>query len=370
MKKLFSFVLSAGILLGLTACGNQVGEPNASKGGVERAGNGIHKVTLVVNGNLGDLGFFDSAAEGLKRLKNEKGIEYQIIETGAEEAKWEPALADAAEEETDIVIAVSPSMVEPIEKIAPQYPEKKFFLIDNAVNFAKANLKNVYCATFKQNEGSFLAGAAAALKVQQSSKKLGFLGGQDIPPINDFLVGFIQGALYVEPQTKIAVAYAGDYYNPAKGKELGLVLFQQGADLIFPAAGPTGLGTIEAAVQSNKNIIGVDNDQSSLYSKNGDTKSAEAIITSMMKNIGDSIYRAVVQAQEGTLEFGRAEALGFAEGGISLAKNAVYQKAFTAEQQKEIEAIQKKIESGEIHVDTAIGMSDADLKAWKDKVAP
>ena len=149
------------------------------------------KAILIINGNLGDLGFFDSANRGMERLKNELGMDVKVVETGDDEAKWEPALADAADEPVDYVIAVSPSMVEPMQKLAPDYPEKKFILIDNVVDFQAADLSNVYCATFKQNEGSFLAGAAAGLSVEEGGT-IGFIGGMDIPPINDFLVGYIE----------------------------------------------------------------------------------------------------------------------------------------------------------------------------------
>ena len=155
------------------------------------------KAILVINGNLGDLGFFDSANRGVERLKNELGMDVKVVETGDDEAKWEPALADAADEPVDYVIAVSPSMVEPMQKLAPDYPEKKFILIDNVVDYQAGDLSNVYCATFKQNEGSFLAGAAAGLSVEEGGT-IGFIGGMDIPPINDFLVGYVQGAKYVK----------------------------------------------------------------------------------------------------------------------------------------------------------------------------
>lgn len=330
------------------------------------------KVTLIVNGNLGDLGFFDSAHAGLKRLKEEKNVDFKIIETGADESRWEPALADAAEDdESQIIIAVSPSMIEPVQKIAPQYPEKKFFLIDNAVDFEKYDLPNVYCATFKQNEGSFLAGVVAASGAYgEDANTIGFLGGQDIPPINDFLVGFIEGAKYVNDGVKVVIAYAGDYYNPAKGKELGLVMFNQGAQVVFPAAGPTSLGTIEAAVQVGKFIIGVDNDQSSLYLNNGDEKTADAIVTSMMKNIGDAIYRAVSLDLEGKLPYGQSEALGFKEGGVGLAMNSVFEKAISQETKDLLAEVQEKISNGEIVVSTAIGMDDATLAELKQSVAP
>lgn len=378
MKKLLAVLLAGAMALGVTACG---GTPSTASSAPAASGQSStapaeggdaakpKKAILIVNGNLGDLGFFDSANGGMQRLKNELGLEVQVIETGDDEAKWEPALADAAEENVDYVIAVSPSMVEPMQNIAPQYPEKKFLLMDNVVDFAAADLSNVYCATFKQNEGSFLAGVAAATLAKEKGV-LGFVGGMDIPPINDFLVGYIEGAKAVNPNIKVIATYPGDYYDPAKGKEHGIVLANQGAEVMFAAAGPTGLGTIEAAVEANRYIIGVDSDQSAGYAANGDQATADRIATSMMKNVGDAIFRAIQMDLNGELKFGTAESLGIAEGGVGLAKNEVYQKVFSAEEQKQIEDMQAKVVAGEIKVSTAIGMSADDLNQLRNSVAP
>ena len=130
MKKILSMLLLS-MMLFATACGEGAKEPENPDG----TGEEPLKAILIVNGNLGDLGFFDSANQGMERLKKELGVETKVIETGADESKWEPALADAAEEDADIIIAVSPSMVEPMEKIAPDYPDKRFFLIDNSVDY-------------------------------------------------------------------------------------------------------------------------------------------------------------------------------------------------------------------------------------------
>ena len=305
----------------------------------------------------------------MQRLKNELGLSVQVIETGDEESKWEPALADAAEEDVDYVIAVSPSMVEPMQNIAPLYPEKKFLMMDNTVDFASGDYSNVYCATFKQNEGSFLAGAVGAILAKDTGM-LGFVGGMDIPPINDFLVGYIEGALAVNPDVKVIATYPGDYYDPAKGKEHGIVLSNQGAEVMFAAAGPTGLGVIEAAVEADKYIIGVDSDQSAGYAANGDQETANQIVTSMMKNVGDAIFRAIDLDLKGELALGQSESLGIVEGGIGLAKNEVYNSTLTDEEKKAIEDIEVRLISGELKVSTAIGMTTEELDKLRSSVAP
>lgn len=394
MKRLTALLMAGVMVLGLTACGSK--EP-AAEGTQEAAGTeetvqegseetaqadtqapaeegggslgAGKKAILIVNGNLGDLGFFDSANGGMQRLKNELGMDIQVIETGDDESKWESALADAAEEKTDYVIGVSPSMVEPMQNIAPLYPEKKFLMMDNTVDFEGGDYSNVYCATFKQNEGSFLAGAVAATMAKETGK-LGFVGGMDIPPINDFLVGYIEGALAVNPDIKVIATYPGDYYDPAKGKEHGIVLSNQGAEVMFAAAGPTGLGVIEAAVDAGKYIVGVDSDQSAGYAANGDEATANQIVTSMMKNVGDAIFRAIELDLKGELPMGTSESLGIAEGGVGLAKNDVYNKTLTDEEKKAIEDLEAKVVAGEIKVSTAIGMTTEDLDKLRNSVAP
>ena len=377
MKKWMVLGLAGMMAMGLTACGSEKAadkapsksENTAQADSDSTADAAQQKAILIVNGNLGDLGFFDSANAGMQRLKNELGMGIQVIETGDDESKWESALADAAEEDVDYVIAVSPSMVEPMQNIAPQYPEKKFLMMDNTVDFESGDYGNVYCATFKQNEGSFLAGAVAATMAKENGK-LGFVGGMDIPPINDFLVGYIEGALAVNPDIKVTATYPGDYYDPAKGKEHGIVLLNQGVEVMFAAAGPTGLGVIEAAADAGKYIIGVDSDQSAAYTANGDQKTADHIVTSMMKNVGDAIFRAVQLDQEGKLPLGSSESLGIAEGGVGLAKNDVYNNTLTDDEKAAIDAIEEKVISGDIKVSTAIGMTTEELDSLRNSVAP
>ncbi|MGF0039837.1 BMP family lipoprotein [Peptoniphilaceae bacterium SGI.131] len=369
MKKYLPILFSLMLAL-LVACGSGGGNTGKSgeKEGEKEAGKEQKSAILIVNGSLGDLGFFDSANAGMKRLEKELGMKIKVVETGDDDTKWEPALADAADEKVDYIIAVSPSMVEPVQRISVNHEDKKFILIDNAVDYSKGEFKNVYSATFKQNEGSFLAGVSAAHT--SKSGKIGFVGGMDIPAINDFLVGYIEGAKFVNPNIKVLVTYPGDYYDPAKGKEHALVLMNEGVDVIFTAAGPTGLGSIQAATDGGIKVIGVDSDQSSMYKASGDNKTAEAIVTSMVKQVGNTIFRTIEKDLKGELKWGEAESLGIAESGVELAKNDVYEKFFTAEQKKSIDELSEKVVKGEIKVSTAIGMSLDDLNKLKKSVAP
>ena len=190
-------------------------------------------VALVLNGTLGDKSFFDSAQRGMDRAKTELGMTVKTIELGYDENKWGPGLADAASQNYDVIICGTFNMEQYITETAAKATTKKFVFFDDAVDYKKG-FTNVYSVMFKQNEGSYLAGFMAGMLVQSTNadvvkgtgggKKIGFLGGSNIPVINDFLAGWKQGAKdaglkdadilvsYVEGQTPFA--------DPAKGKEL------------------------------------------------------------------------------------------------------------------------------------------------------
>lgn len=204
--------------------------------------------------------------------------------------------------------------------------------------------------TYKQNEGSYLAGLYAGLMSQ--SKIVGVIGGQDIPVINDFIVGYKQGAKDAGvPEQNVIVQYAGGWNDPAKGKEIALAMYQQGADIVFNVAGGTGVGIFQAAQEVNKYAIGVDSDQA-LIIETTNPEQAKHILTSMMKNVDNSLYRAIKLYLEGKLPFGQAEALGIAEGGVGLAKNKYYEEMTPADVKAKIDQAEKDILEGKIVVDT------------------
>ena len=312
------------------------------------------KVVNLINGVQGDKSFFDSAVRGVARAEKEFGIQVKTIEAGADPAKWQPALEDAAaNEEYDVMILGTYQMSEFLEKTAPKYPDKKFIIYDVSVNYDNCKCGNVYSITYKQNEGSYLAGVYAGLMTK--SGIIGEIGGQDIPVINDFIVGYEQGAKSVKPDIKVVKQYVGGanaWNDPAKGKELGLAMYQQGADIIFQIAAGSGLGVFQAAQDMEKYAIGVDSDQATII-KDTNPEQAKVILTSMLKNVDNSLYRAIKMHIEGKLPYGTAEALGVAEGGVGLAKNDVYDAATPAEAKAKIEQAEKDLLAGKIVVETA-----------------
>lgn len=312
------------------------------------------KVVNLINGVQGDKSFFDSAVRGVARAEEEFGIQVKTIEAGADPAKWQPALEDAAaNEEYDVLILGTYQMSEFLEKTAPKYPDKKFIIYDVSVNYDKCECGNVYSITYKQNEGSYLAGVYAGLMTK--SGIIGEIGGQDIPVINDFIVGYEQGAKSMNPDVKVVKQYIGGsnaWNDPAKGKELGLAMYQQGADIIFQIAAGSGLGVFQAAQETGKFAIGVDSDQATII-KDTNPDQAKVILTSMMKNVDNSLYRAIKMHIEGTLPYGKAEALGVAEGGVGLAKNDIYGAATPDDVKAKIDQAEKDLLEGKVVVDTA-----------------
>ncbi|MBP2115808.1 BMP family ABC transporter substrate-binding protein [Paenibacillus sp. FSL H8-0122] len=377
-KKMLTLMLLAVMVL-VAACGNNksgngngaTATPGTNEEGGAAAGDKL-KVVLLIPGTLGDKSFFDAANNGLQKVKSELGAETKVVEMGADKTKWEPTFNDIAAEDWDVVISGGSEITEMFNATAEANPDKKFINYDTDIEEAPANMYNM---SYSTNEVSFLAGAAAALATQSDMPNankdnvIGFLGGMDIPGINAFLVGYIQGAQYVDPEVKVAVSYAGDFVNPAKGKELSLIQYNSGVDIIFNVAGGTGLGIFDAAKEKNKYAIGVDSDQAMLL-KDTDSAKANLIVTSAIKKIDSAILGAVKRLQDGTLEMGKRDVLGFVEDGVGIAENEIYKAAFPAELQTKIEEVKQKLINKEIKVDNAMGMETSEVEAIRNAVKP
>jgi basic membrane protein A len=318
-------------------------------------------VLLFINGSLGDKSFFDSAKRGVDRAVEELGIQAETIETTYDATQWEPALVDAlANGNYDVIVLGTSNMVEYVQRIAPQYPDVRFIFFDDTVNYetCENNCANVYSMLYKQNEGSYLAGVYAAAMTTQEldgmnpEAVIGSVGGQDIPVILDFMVGYEQGAKDTNPDIQVIRQFADSWNDPAKGKELTKAQYSQGADIVFQIAGGTGQGVFEAAAEDGKYAIGVDSDQAEAV-KDADPAQAERILTSMLKNIDNSIVRALQLHIAGELPYGQVENLGIAEGGVGLARNEFYEAATPDSVKQLVDEAEAKITSGEIVVETA-----------------
>lgn len=322
------------------------------------------KVSLVINGVLGDKSFFDSAQRGMDMAMDEYDIEVNTIELGIDPQNWESGLADAMSdtESYDVLIAGTFQMIDFLAKNADKYADKTFIFFDAPMPYDNPELcvdgcKNVYSITYNQNEGSFLAGVyAAAMSVQEiegmnADPILGAVGGQDIPVINDFIVGYEQGACLVSADAQVLVQYAGSWNDPAKGKEIALAMYDQGADTVFQVAGGTGVGVFEAAAEQGHFAIGVDSDQASIILET-DPEQAERILTSMQKNVDASLFRAIGLYLDEELPVGTVEGLGLDTNGVSLSINDIYTAATPQNVQDLVAAATEAVIAGDISVNT------------------
>lgn len=377
MKKTLSIVMTVLLILSLGLVGCSKKEAPAAAAAEEKAVEVEPlKVVLILNGVLGDKSFFDSADNGMKMIAKKYGdkVSVKTIEMTYDQTKWEPTLQDVSEEDWDIVICGTWQMVEMLQDIAPDYSEKRYFIFDSGVDYSLGNLDNVYSIGYKQNEASFIAGALAARMtsgqaLSNDEKMIGFLGGMDIPVINDFLIGYIEGAQYVDPATKVAISYIGSFSDSAKGKEMALAQYNLGVDIGYNVAGQAGLGQLDAAKDVNRYAIGVDSDQAAIFVES-DAAKAELITTSVLKRVDNSLLRAIDLHMEGKLPYGEMEVLGFSEDCVGLAENDIYERVVPADIRSELAEIEKKIVSGDIVVSSAFGMTTEDMNSLRNAVKP
>lgn len=310
------------------------------------------KVAIVYTGLLGDKSYNDSANIGAKKATDDFGVEVTSLE-GLTAQEWEANLISACEDDYDLIIGASSNIADFIQEHGPNYPDKMFAVIDTTVD-----LPNVQSISFAQNEGSFLAGAAAALFTQHTEIEgvndkaiIGWVGGMDIPVLHDFYTGYEQGAKYINPDIKILQSFAGSWTDPLKGKELTLAQFDQGADIVMNVASGTGPGILEAAKEAGKYAIGVDLDQ--------DNDQPGSVLTSMVKRVDSAVYLTIQSAVEGDFQGGSTKYLSLAENGVSLTDFSVMKEhlgdKFPQEIVDKVDELAKKIIDGEIKVDNYKG---------------
>lgn len=333
------------------------------------------KVVAVFNTNLGDKAFSDSVWSGINKAAEEYGFETKAVELMGDATKQIPTLTELSESgEWDVIVAGTFNMKEAIIEVAQEFPEQKYVVYDTELDYSEGNLDNCVSVMCKQNEGAFLGGVLAALETKESGEYtnseniVGFVGGGENSSINDFLVGYIQGVKYVDPECKVLFSYVGDFKNTAKAKELAIAQYQQGADIVFQVASSAGLGVLDAAKSENKLAIGVDQDQALLMEEN-DVEISKHIATSVMKKLDVLMYDKMVEYINGTITWGAQENAGLAENGMDIAIND-YTKANVSEDiLNQVEDAKEKIVSGEIEVKSAMTMSTDELNEFKDSAA-
>lgn len=369
MKKIITLILVCLFTFGLVACQNKEDSIKETSQ--------VYKAALLINGNLGDKSFNDSAYAGLSKLRDEVGadkFEFKAVEMGgapSDESKYGPTVRDFCEsEEYDIIILATWQMEPYVIDFSEEFPEQKFILYDEGFDFQTYPRDNVYNILYKQNEVSFLIGSIAAMMTTDESidninadKKIGFLGGMEDAVIEDFLIGYIEGAKYIDEDMEISTAYIGSFIDVPAGKELALLQYKNGVDIGYNVASMAGLGQIEAAHEMNLYAFGVDSDQAALM-----PDKAKNIPTSAMKNVGKSLSDAIKLDFDGKLVYGNSSYLGLKEDGVSLATGDNYEKLVPKNIREKIDEITDKIISGEITVDTAIGKSEDEINELLKKI--
>ena len=337
-KKIFGFVSMFLIMtMVMVGCaGNQPAEQSEEPAAEEAS---ALKVALVVAGGLGDRSFYDSSNEGLKMAIEKLGVEGKVLECKNDPTLYTDQLVQASTA-SDVVVVVGFEFYDVIQEVAAEFPDKKYVYIDNVIE----NVENITCIDYKENEGSFLAGALAAM--ESKTGKIGMVGGMDIPVIRNFQVGYEAGAKYINPDIQVETIFAGDFEDPAKGKESALALYAKDIDIVFQVAGKTGEGVFEAAKDTGKFAIGVDSDQRYI--------NPDAIIASMIKGVDISIYETIEKIQKGEFESGNVYEYGAKENGVRIAYGTEdMPKLVSDEAMNQIQELTAMIIQGDIEVPEA-----------------
>jgi len=284
-----------------------------------------------------DRSFNQSASVGAERFKKETGIAFREFEiTNA--AQREQAMSQLARRGATIIVAVGFTQASAVEDVARRFPGVQFTIIDGTVD-----LPNVQSVNFREQESSFLCGMLAALA--SKTGKVGFVGGMDIPLIRKFALGYRAGALHVRPDVEIFENMTGTtpaaWGDPTKGAELARSQFGRGADVVFHAAGATGLGVMQAASDEGRLSIGCDSNQNYLHPGN--------VLTSAVKRVDVAVYRAFIDARNGTWKGGQ-QWLGLAEEGVDWALDEHNRKLVTSEMERRVNQARADIISGKLKV--------------------
>ena len=302
------------------------------------------KVALVIANKLGYASFYDSANAGLERAKKELDIVGKVVECNFDPANYVPYLATAAKN-FDLVLVVGFEFIDAIEQVAPEFPNTDFAYFD-----VSGKTVHVTYVDFKENEGSFLAGALAAMMTTRENDPLvnkeaiiGAVGGEDIPVIHNFFVGYEQGAKYINPDCEVLTGFVGSWSDPAKGKEMALNQYHNGADVIFQVAGGTGEGVIAAAKEANFYAIGVDSPQEYL--------APEVVLTSMLKRLDNAAYDLIKAKKEENYPRGQVVSCDLKNNGVGLSWSDSALKLVPEDVRHRLEELTQEVVEGKIVVE-------------------
>ena len=297
----------------------------------------VKPAVIYSTGGKFDKSFNEGVSMGAEKFAKEVKVSVAEFEP-SNETQFEQAQRRFAQRGLDPIIAVGFSQAVPLDKLAREFPRTRFTIIDSVVD-----LPNVQSVVFREHEGSFLVGMLAAMA--SKSGKVGFVGGMDIPLVRKFLCGFEQGVKYASPNAELIVNMTGTtpaaWNDPGRAAELAKGQFDRGVDVVYAAAGTSGLGALQAAKDRGKLGIGVDSNQNHLH--------PGTMLTSMLKRVDLATYGSFKAAHDGTWK-GGVQVLGLKEGGVDWALDKDNEKLITAEMKARVDAAKADIVSGKIVV--------------------
>ncbi|MES2317393.1 MAG: BMP family ABC transporter substrate-binding protein [Pseudomonadota bacterium] len=296
------------------------------------------KLAIVYDaGGKFDKSFNQSAFEGAERFKKETNIAYLEAQASSD-TQAEQMLRSLARKKLDLIAAIGFSQTQAVQKVAKEFPNVRFVLIDSIAQGA-----NVSSVLFKEEEGSYLVGVAAAMA--SKSNKVGFIGGMDIPLIRTFACGYAQGAKATNPKIENMSNMVGTtsaaWNNPAKGGELARAQFDRGVDVVFAVAGGSGMGTLQTAKEKGKLAIGVDSNQNYIH--------PGTMLTSMVKHVDLAIYDSFMAMKNGSWKPGVVYK-GLKEGGVDWVVDKDNRKLVTPAMEKKVNEVKANIISGKVKV--------------------
>ncbi|MGY1652670.1 BMP family lipoprotein [Geodermatophilus sp. SYSU D01119] len=333
--------------MALAACASdETGGGSSGSGGGEGGGSEEPRIGLAFDtGGRGDRSFNDAAVAGLEAAVEEHGGEFQDLSPNADASNRADLLTQLADEGYNPIIAVGFAYGEVIGDVVEQYPDTTFAIIDSSA--AEVGADNLTGLLFSEEEGSFLAGVAAALKSETGH--IGFVGGVETPLIQKFEAGYVAGAQAVNPQIIIDRQYispAGDFsgFNaPDRGLLVAQGMYEAGADIVYHAAGGSGLGVFQAAAAAGKRAIGVDSDQ---YQTVDDPALQAVILTSMLKRVDTAVASFIDSYVDGSVQGGEDIVYNLEQDGVGLSTSG----GFIDDIQDQIDEYRQQIVDGEIEV--------------------
>ncbi|MFW5937401.1 MAG: BMP family lipoprotein [Halanaeroarchaeum sp.] len=308
---------------------------------------------VYATGGLGDGSFNDQAQTGLLEAADEYEIYYEEAqpENVSDFADYQEQFAQSTDPDYDLVSGIGFLQTDPLSETAPDYPDQDFLIVDSVVDEP-----NVNSYTFREHEGSYLAGqlvaqltntefSAGAAETSPDEKKVGFVGGVESSLIQKFEAGFRAGVDDIDSEIEVQSVYVGDFNDTSAGNEAAIGMYEDGADFVYHAAGNTGTGVFQAAQEQGRFAIGVDRDQSVTKSSY-----ADVILASMVKRVDTAVYDAIEAVIDGSFEGGEVTGLGLSDDGVALVYGDQIGSEIPSDVTDEIESTRQGIIDGDISV--------------------